>query len=438
MRKLLSVALMIILAVATAGANTKILDRSAKKAPAWLGGAPEGCLIVTVQAKTLPEAQVKAQHEIAERVITAVASNISVTQRSTSSETTTNSGVDSRDNYSRSSVIRSANLPFVKGISLSKAADTYWVKLQDKKTKQEYYEFSVKYPFTRLEQEMMTAEFEELDKGKEAELTSLENGVYEISNFDDIKSNISKLDALGEYFVDAPRIARVKSAKNRYKDLYSSIAIGGAVVGKGQIKCALTLNGHKLDYFTAPKVKSNCASDLQVSNNEGEFIITYSTDDCLPEEENSITVTFRINGRTLERKFIIGAGEETLADNSIQVIPTGKIYLVPDTISPENHTITGLEIRLTLDNRNGASFGLKGLELTIPEISTPVLFDDIDTVYSTKGKIQIKARANGTLRISDSKRSAAKFANGRVLIVNPDTQSVQSIRLALPYSTNWN
>lgn len=437
MKKILSIFILVFLVAANASADTKVIERSAKKAPAWLGGAPEGCIIVTSQGATLSEAQTKAQTEITERIIKAVASNVSLTQRNEAVETVTNNGVESSDTYSHSSVIRAANLPFVKGISLSKAADTYWVKLQDKKTKREYYEYSVKYPFTRLEQEMMTAEFEELDKSKEEELAALEAAVSEIAAFDDIKSNIAKLDALGEYFVDAPRLARVSSAKTRYKDLYSSIALTGAVVSEGTIKCALTLNGHKLSYYAAPKLKSNCASDLQFSNSEGEYTITYNSIDCLPEEQNSVSVSFRINGKTIQRDFIIGANGESDETSGIKVVPTGKIYLTADTISQENKTISGLDIRMTLDNITGQPFGLKSIELTIPGIATPVVFDDIDAVYSTKGKIQVKAHADGTLRLTGTKHSAAKFINGKINIVNPSTQSIQSIRLALTFSTNW-
>ena len=44
--------------------------KECQKPPEWLGGAPDGYLIVTVEAPTLSEAQRRATAEITERIIT--------------------------------------------------------------------------------------------------------------------------------------------------------------------------------------------------------------------------------------------------------------------------------------------------------------------------------------------------------------------------------
>ena len=49
------------------------------------------------------------------------------------------------DTYSSSTDVKAATVPFVQGISLSKVEEFYWEKLQDKKTKQVYYDYSIKY-----------------------------------------------------------------------------------------------------------------------------------------------------------------------------------------------------------------------------------------------------------------------------------------------------
>lgn len=54
---------------------------------------------------------------------------------------------------------------------------------------------------------------------------------------------------------------------------------------------------------------------------------------------------------------------------------------------------------------------MKSLELHIPEISTPVIFDDIDGVYKTKGIVQIKALAEGEFTARE-KKSSAFFCEG--------------------------
>ena len=85
------------------------------------------------------------------------------------------------------SKMKSANLPFLKGISLSNVEEIYWEKVQDKSTKKEYYNYSVKYPFSKAEQRKLVAEFEALDAEKVAQYKALEQKVHSIESVDEIK-----------------------------------------------------------------------------------------------------------------------------------------------------------------------------------------------------------------------------------------------------------
>lgn len=303
--KRIVICLIVGLITATAWADTKVLDKSAKKPPEWLGGAPNGFLIVTVRGATLEQAQNRAQEEIVERIMRAAGSNFSMSLLSESSEIATNGGVDSRDEFRKTTQLRTAQLPFLKGVSLSKAIDTYWVRLLDKPTKREFIEFSVKYPFTRMEQENLSAELEQMESAHDAELAQLENSVENIEAYDDIKARIGRCDALAAYFIDAPRQARVKACRQRYADLYKSVALTGMQVDKGKIVCGLTINGHLLRTSLRPTVESTCASNIRVGNRDGEYTVTFSTEDCIDYELNTLTISFRINNKVLKETFNI-------------------------------------------------------------------------------------------------------------------------------------
>lgn len=69
-----------LLAIAS-NAQTKVIERSAKKLPAWMNTAVDDYLIVSVTANSLAEAQAKVMDEITERIIRAVASNVTVEQK---------------------------------------------------------------------------------------------------------------------------------------------------------------------------------------------------------------------------------------------------------------------------------------------------------------------------------------------------------------------
>ena len=431
------ICLFCVIALSVSGlAQTKVLESSSKKAPEWLNTAVEDYLVVTVTSNTLADAQSKALSEISERIIMAVASNVAVTSKNELSEVNTNGQVDSKDVFNRISKMKSANLPFLKGVSLSNVEDVYWQKLRNKSTYVEYYEYSVKYPFTKAEQNKLIAEFEKLDAEKVAEFEGLEQRINEIESVEEIGDCIAQLDALIEYFFDEVRQSQAEALKKRYKMLYDALTVAGTFIEQGKYKCQLLLDGNPIHVSAAPKVLSNCAGQLSALPSDGGFIISYNAIDCLPDEENYLNITFRINGKKLEHKVFL-AEESAAGSASFSVVPEGKLILMADETDADSKTITGINIRLTLNNRGGLPFGLKSLEIQIPEITAPIVFDDIDGIYTTKGIVQIKAKADGVFTVKEKKGTSVPLVQGAITFVNPQTSEVERKRISLPYVTNW-
>ncbi|WP_302591627.1 plethodontid receptivity factor PRF [uncultured Muribaculum sp.] len=416
-----------------ADGKTKVVERSAKKAPEWLMSATDGFMVVTVEAPSIAEAQTRALNELTERILQSVASNVTLEQGNTASEEYRNGSIESTDIYTRTSRIRAANMPFLKGVSLSKAQDLYWVKLLDKETGTEHYEYSVKYPYTRMDQRMLQAEFEELDSSKQGELRDLEGFIDTFTSIDDIRSAITRLDALEEYFVDNVRGTRVKGLRARYRDLYKSLGITGSIVSSGMIRCGLTVGGRTVRSSVAPTATSNCASDISVTPHDGVFKVEFDTSDCLPDEENYVTVAFRINGRRIERRFSL---RQSIATDKFSVVPEGTVILKADSIIADSGEIANLNISFTLNNRGDTDFGVKSLELKVPGINSLVLVDDIDAVYTTRGAVKMACRVEGRIRIGDN-AGGSQLLNGYVSVVNPLSQAIERVRITLPFTVNW-
>lgn len=432
MKRLMWVICALLLAV-TVGAQTKVIEKSAKKVPGWLNTAVDGYLVVTVTANSLAEAQTKAQAEITERIIQAVASNVSVSKKNVLSEVNTDGNIESTDAFTQVSKIKSANLPFLKGISLSNVEEIYWEKIQDKATKKESYNYSVKYPFSRLEQRRLIAEFEALDAEKVAQYKVLEQKINEIESVDEIKQAVAELNTLSEYFFDDVRLSQVKGLIGRYNQLYDALSVTGTFLEGGKYQCQVLLDGSPVRVSAKPKVTSNCAGQISVRPSDGMFVISYNAEDCLPEEENFLNISLNVGGKRLQHKAFLS--ESGASGASFSVVPEGKLILTADSVA--DRKIFNINIRLTLNNRGGTPFGLKALELHVPEISTPIIFDDIDGVYKTKGIVQIKALAEGEFTAKEKKSSAFSFAQGSITFVNPLTGAVERAKLSLPYVTNW-
>lgn len=299
--------IIICLAVVTlcAAAQTKIIDKSAKKAPEWVGRAVDGYLVVTVNARTLAEAEQLSMQEVTNRIILSVATSVTVSQSNELSSVTTESSIHDKEEFRQLSKLKSANLPFLKGISPTKIADIYWIKEQDKTTKDESYVYSVKYPYTKAEQQQLVKEFELLDGEKVAELEALKKKLNNMESLEDIKQSILQLNTLKEYFFDNVRLSQVEGLTEQYKGLYSALAISGTPVEEGKYECQMLLDGKPIRVATMPKVTSNCASQIKVSKSGNKFVINYDAIDCLPEEENFLDVQFRINGKPLSGRFNI-------------------------------------------------------------------------------------------------------------------------------------
>lgn len=316
---------------------------------------------------------------------------------------------------------------------LSNVEEIYWEKVQDKATKKEHYNYSVKYPFSRLEQRKLTAEFEALDAGQVARYEALEQKIGAIESADEISRAIMELNTLSEYFFDDVRLSQVKGLTARYRQLYDALTLTGTFLESGKYQCQLLLDGNPIKVAAKPKVTSNCAGQISVRPADGMFVITYSAEDCLPEEENFLNISLTVGGKRLQHKaFLNEAGTGSMA---FSVVPEGKLVLTADSVA--DRKIFNINIRLTLNNRGGTPFGLKALELHVPEISAPIIFDDIDGVYKTKGIIQIKALAEGEFTVGEKKKSLFSFVQGAITFVNPQTGAVERSQLSLPYVTNW-
>lgn len=434
MKRLMWVVCALLLAVGI-NAQTKVIEKSAKKVPGWMNTAVDDYLIVSVTASSLADGQSKVLQEITERIIQAVASNVSVSKENILSEVNTNGEIESSDAFKQISKIKSANLPFLKGISLSNVEEIYWEKVQDKSTKKEHYNYSVKYPFSQAEQRKLVAEFEALDAEKVAQYKALEQNLHSIESVDEINQAVLALNTLSEYFFDEVRLSQVKGLISQYNELYKAISVTGTFLDNGKYQCQVLLEGNPVKVSATPKVTSNCAGQLSARPDDGRFVISYNAEDCLPEEENVLNITFVINGKRIQHQAFLN--ESGTSGVSFSVVPEGKLILTADSVVSANRKLFNINIRLTLNNRGGTPFGLKSLELHIPEISTPIIFDDIDGVYKTKGIVQIKALAEGEFTAKEKKNSAFSFAKGSITFVNPLTGAVERSQLSLPYITNW-
>lgn len=431
-KRFLSISFLLIVCLSTS-AQFKVIEKSAKKAPAWYQQMVEDYLIVSAHEPTIEQAQAACLQELKKQIIQAVAQNITFAEASNMSQRLENDEItEFVDTYSSNTDVKAATVPFVQGISLSKVEEYYWEKLQNKKTKEVYYDYAIKYPFTRLELKKLVKDFETRDKKYEAQLAELENHLNNIQSVEDIQASILKIDPLEEYFFDSMRKKRASSLRQSYKQLYEMISIQGNTTRLGEYECHLLLQGQPISISTMPRLKSNCASQLSSRSEDGgkTIRILYDAADCLETEENFVEALFRLGGKAVSHKFYVDVKGQQMT-----VMPEGKVYLTAE--SETDSTLTNITVRLTLNSRYANAFTVQNIALEVPGLTNTLIKNDINVPYKGIGTYVFETKAEGSWKRAPISTYRIAFIKGSMEIKNDQTGEVVRVQINLPYTANW-
>lgn len=283
----------------------KVLERSEKKTPSWVGRSGEGFICVSATDDDMEEARKACMRSVKEEIIQSIAVNV-VSESKIYMHSKESNDVDEFVNeFMSNSTTQAATLPFLTGISISKATATYWEKLQDKSTKQIKYMVAVKYPLSTFEIDAYRKEFLELDNKMVKQTEDLEAAVEAVSSVKDIDNGIAKAEEMVSYFFDSRRKKWAESVLAKYQKIPTRLSVHGKAGRDDSYTVWIELDGRKITPSGNPKLTSNCAGDLKFKRDGQDYIVTYDTADCLEDEQNTIEVSFKIKGRTIREKFII-------------------------------------------------------------------------------------------------------------------------------------
>lgn len=288
--------------------NWKKVESSEKNVPEWLkDGQREGTLMVTAEAPSLQEAREMAEKTLLRSIIQSVAANVNYFTSESASNSEKGGKVSTNEEFMSRLDISAAKLPFIKGVSLSEAKGQYWERRENKKTKQRLYVFTVLYPMPEAELARMRAEFEKYDNGKNLEYERVASGIDKVGSSEEIEEALATLSGLEEYFFDSVRHANAASLSKRYRDLYRMVTLTGEKTGDNEFVLRTELRGRPFATGKIPDVTSECASRIKVTPLEGgaAFRVTFSSEDCLEDEQNSLEAKMRLSSARLSTKLHI-------------------------------------------------------------------------------------------------------------------------------------
>jgi len=362
--------------MAEAAQPIKVLDRSASKAPVWLNGTQEEFVITSAIADDLDAARNQCLDNVRSKIIESVAQNVQFGTESRITQSTGYSGVnDFTDQFTSVLKTQSANIPFIRGISVSKIADFYWEKRMDKATKKVTYLYAIKYPFPRIELKKMTRDFEVRDREMVAQYNALEKGIDSITSLEQIDRAIESLKPLITYFFDDVRKQAAISLQANYRKLYDQIVIETAEEKNEEAFLVFRLNRRPIKVSQQPTIKSDCANQIACRMEDSGCRVTYSTEFCEENVPGEIRLTFRFGSKSVLHTIYFKK-----QDLSVKIRPVGTAYLT--ATKGQADTLQEIHIRMEIETTHCDQCLITGLVLNIPGVLGAVVLDGLELSYA--------------------------------------------------------
>jgi hypothetical protein len=313
--KHLLIGVLTIFSLAAFAAGEKVLESSSRKAPDWVYGMASDYIITTAEGSTMEIARTLAMQAVKERIVSSVAEHVEAEVSMLMKETTTDSDISAYTDFSKQIRSKSADIPFINNISEANVEDYYWEKVQlDKKTI--VYRYNIKYPFSSLQIRLIISDFKKYQEELKEKARTLE---YQISNFasDDftqyntVEEMLSAVNKL-ELFIKSLPQDDTKNSKTcaaimqNYKKMISSIQVRTIEVTREYADIELYYGSKRITYDMAPKMSSNCLTELSYIPKDNCGRITYNFEyGCYEDEQNSLNITYTIIGKKINHTLYI-------------------------------------------------------------------------------------------------------------------------------------
>ena len=293
---------MLLLCLCTAAHADKVVQASARRMPAWIGGMQEGYIIVSAEAATLEAAQQKAITAIREQIVASVATNVHSATSITLHEVADNGNIRSHREISSQLAVSAADIPYLADVSPSYAEDFYWAKIR-RKDKSTYYHYHVKYPLSKSRLRMLVADYEAAQKAINDTLQSL--AAVDFADYNDLASMLQWNNRLQQFEATLPESDSRHTICNAVRQNYERMLTGNLHVqftecSRTLAKVRLIYNTTVLKHSITPKLKSNCLTAIQIEPSDDEYIITYDyRTGCYDDDQNWLEITYNILGKKI-------------------------------------------------------------------------------------------------------------------------------------------
>lgn len=416
--------------VVSLSAAVKVVERSSKKAPVWLNTMETEYIITSAVADDLERAKALCMDNIHTQVIESVAQNVQSSSASTLSQETMTSGItDFVDNFSSTFKTQAATVPFLTGISASKAEDYYWEKRQDKDTGEITWLYSIKYPFPRIELKRLVDIFDTNDRKMVARYEQLRAEYDDIESVEQIDKAVSDLKPLIDYFFDDVRKGDAQTLQRNYSALYGRIFLSEVSSRPGEYVYRLMLGDNPVSISRKPSLKSETLTQLHAEKRGTEWVVTYDYSDADVNEQNVIRLSQRIGPLSIREELFAD-----LAGTVIEIKPVGEVSMAAEVRT--DSVVSGITMRMDA-NTNRNDLKIKGVTLRVPGIMMPVIADGLDIALTGRGVDTVTLTLPGPYEIDTAKDNTRINILRGSITVSDGEGVMHKVSISVPAACNW-
>jgi len=395
-------------------AQEKVIEKSKRKRPDWVHSTQENFIIATGRGKTIDEAKDNVVTEIRNEIVNSVAIYVKSESEISIENINKNNVINTIEKFKNKSSVQTADIPSLKGISLTKVNDFYWEKMRNKKTKEITVAYHVKYPYSKAELQKLISEFNKKDQEMTSKLNKIVDNIEKIGSIDEIYTNIKELQHLSDYFIDMQRKQKTKMGISRLKEMLKSIELVPIENTLGTLTYAFKIGEKFYSSSKKPRYKnSECVKVTSKTNNGHEQIIKYTYEYCMEDEENQITVKYKFGNTKLEKTFYF----DVTADK-VSAVVRGDIIMKAGN-SDENN-INSFNCDITLASKYNASFVVDKVVLKWKNLP-PVTVSNINKEFSGKGTHNLSLDINQQIdKLKTSSKNKSSI-DGTIFIKSKNT-----------------
>ncbi len=274
----------------TAFSQEKVTDKSSKT-PHWINATAPDFIIKSGSGPTIDDARDNALLRVKENIISSVAESIISSTEQKSSEENTNDKSQINGSFKTYIRTQTADIPYLKGVSINKVSEFYWEKLEDKKKKSIHYQYYLKYPFSSLELHSLILDFELNQRRMMEQIDELGSSIDTVVTIEQLYAT---LQALRNFLpvIDGQNKSRAESYISKLELIISSVTLTEISHTEGKLTFMLAYGNQKFRTALKPKIKSNCANNFRVSSSESSITILYDQGGCFSGLSNSVTVEY--------------------------------------------------------------------------------------------------------------------------------------------------